>query len=84
MNIFINSQMTAMSMDFDEDGLIVYLSELGVKIKLSLRKDGDILTIMDQGSLKSHELFSFLANLTNPEKNFPTYNANRKWQIVQK
>jgi hypothetical protein len=73
---------TAMSMDFDDDGLIVYLSELSVKIKLSLRRDGDVLTIIDQGSLESFELFTFLGNLTNPAKNFPTYNANRRWQVV--
>jgi hypothetical protein len=75
---------TAMGLDFDEDGLIVNLVEHGVKIKLSLRKEGDILTVLDQGSLESHELFSFISNLTNPAKNFATYNANRNWKIVQK
>jgi hypothetical protein len=75
---------TAMGLDFDEDGLIVNLVEHGVKIKLSLRKDGDILTILDPGTLASHELFSFLSNITNPAKNFATYNADRKWRVEQK
>jgi hypothetical protein len=73
--------MTAMGLDFDDNGLIVNLSEHGVRIHLSLRKDGDVLTILDQGSLESHELFSFLANLTNPLKNFEAYNTGRHWKV---
>jgi hypothetical protein len=75
---------TAMGLDFDDDGLIVNLVEHGVKVRLSLRRDGDILTILDPGTLESHELFSFLANITNPTKNFAAYNANRKWRVEQK